>query len=94
MTVGWTAAQQREWAAWVATRPPSVQALCRQFPCDRKYWLDPPGQVVSIHSYGENSTVTVLVEPEDNPLMLGGARRVFGIPADHLHALPAEGVRP
>ena len=77
-----------EWERWVGARPAPVQALCRRFPPNRLYWLDPPGQVVSVLAYGEAGTLTVLVDPADNPdrLMLLGLR-VFGIPPEDLHEL-------
>ena len=86
--VKWTPAMRAEWERWVAARPAPVQALCRRFPPNRQYWLNPPGQVVSVLAFNESGTLTVLVEPEDNPhaLMLL-AQRVFGIPPEDLHEL-------
>ena len=86
--VTWTQAMRAEWEAWLGSRPPAVHVLGRRFPPNRLYWLDPPGQVVSVLSYNEAGTLTVLVEPEDNPdrLMLV-ALRVFGIPPEDLHEL-------
>ena len=88
----WTKRNRAAWEAWVAERPASVRALCRRFPPNRHYWLDPPGQVVSVLSYNEAGTLTVLVDPADNPhrLMLF-ARQVFGIRPEDLHELDDRG---
>ena len=76
------------WEEWVAGRPEQVQVLCRKFPPFRQYWLNPPGQVVSIYSYSENGTLTVNAIAEDNPSLIF-SRRVFGIRPDDPHELDA-----
>ena len=80
---------QEEWDAWVATRPAVIQDLCRRFPPSRVFWLDPPGQVVRVWSYQEDGTLTVVVDPVENPhlpMMLIG-RSVFGVPLVDLHEM-------
>ncbi|MEK7112456.1 MAG: hypothetical protein AAB875_03950 [Patescibacteria group bacterium] len=90
--IPWTKRQRAAWEVWVAKRPPSVRGLCRRFPPNRHYWLDPPGQVVSVLSYNEARTLTVLVDPADNPdLLMLMARRVFGVPPEDLHELDDRG---
>ena len=79
---------QEEWDAWVATRPGVIQDLCRRFPPSRIFWLSPPGQVVRVFSYHENGTLTVVVDPEDNPhLLMVVGRHVFGVPPADLHEM-------
>jgi hypothetical protein len=78
------------WKQWVSERPPSVQKLCEQFPPDRLYLLNPTGQRVTILSYSENDTLTVLVSGEYNLVMF--EREVFGISPKDLQEcdLPSE----
>ena len=79
---------QDEWDAWVATRPAVIQDLCRRFPPSRVFWLSDPGQVVRVWAYSEDGTLTVVVDPAENPhrIMLCGLR-VFGVPAADLREM-------
>ena len=69
---------QAGWEEWVSTRPPIVQELCRKYPPDRLYLLNPSGQRVTIVSYSEDGSVTVNV----SGLFLD--REVFGIDPNDL----------
>lgn len=77
------------WNAWVATRPPVIQAMCAKLPPDRLYRMKSTGQRVTLHSYSENETVTVDITGEYNATMFD--RQVFGVAADDLEEcdLPA-----
>ena len=89
-----TPEQQASWDEWVTGRPPAVAEVCRRFPGWRKFWLDPPGQVVRIYSYheirGGGVSMTVLVLHEDNPHVVF-ERTVFGITPNDLHELRTDG---
>ena len=54
------------WREWVATRPPAVQDLCRRYPPDRLYRMQPTGSRVTLVSYSESGTVTVRVSGDWN----------------------------
>ena len=82
----WDAETERLWAEWVKDRPSGVRVLCERFKADRLYWLDPPGQVVTIYSYCEDGTLTVIVDAERNHGRVLFSRRVFGIKPEDLHA--------
>lgn len=85
-----TPEQRAEWETWLSERPAAVRAIAERFPPFRRYWLDPPGQVVTIYSYDETEAEGVLlkvnVDPEWNPHVLFG-RTVFGIPPTDLREL-------
>lgn len=68
---------EAKWNEWVSARPKNVQKLCRQFPPDRLYRLKPAGHRVTIFSYSENGTISVLVSGDYNAVLF--ERRVFGI---------------
>lgn len=68
--------------AWVATRPPVIQELCKRLPPDRLYRLKSSNHRVTLYSYSENGTVTVNVTGQYNALTF--ERRVFGISPDDL----------
>lgn len=70
------------WSEWVATRPESVQKLCRQLPPDRLYRLKTSGHRVTLYSYSEDGTLTVVVSGEYNAVTFG--RKVFGIKPEDL----------
>ena len=70
------------WNEWVATRPESVQKLCRQLPPNRLYRLKTSGHRVTLYSYCEDGTLTVEVSGEYNAVMFD--RRVFGIKPEDL----------
>lgn len=65
------------WNEWVSTRPHVVQDLCRRFPPDRLYLLKSSGHRVTIYSYSEHGTLTVVVSGQYNLLTFN--RQVFGI---------------
>lgn len=71
-------AQAVKWRDWVATRPDLIRQMCDQYPPDRLYRLKSSGHRVTVYSYSEDGTVTVLVMRQwNNPLAF--ERRVFGI---------------
>ena len=83
-------ADQASWFAWVESRPPVVQELCRLLPPDRLYLLKSSGHRVTLLSYSENRTVTVAVTGEFNSVVFD--RQVFGIKPEDLEEceLPAD----
>lgn len=68
--------------AWLATRPTVIQELAAQFTGDRLYRLKSTGHRVTIYSYLEDGTMTVLVTGKYNRVMF--ERRVFGIKPEEL----------
>lgn len=86
----WTEAQVAQWEAWVASRPPAVQARCRSHPPNQLYHLKNSLQIVPIYSYEEQQdgscdTCAILVLHEHNPhLYLAFERKVFGVSFDDL----------
>lgn len=84
-----TPEQQVEWDTWVATRPPVIQALCKKLPPDTLYRHKSTGQIVSIYSYSENNTVTILVSGAHN--LVAFERTVFGVDPDSLEPCEAQG---
>ncbi len=76
------AEQQAAWETWVLERPPLVADLARRFPPNVLFWLDPPGQRVTIVSYNEGGTLTVNVTGQFNLVTFD--RQVFGIKPEDL----------
>jgi len=70
------------WFDSVAERPLVIQEMCRRYPPNLLYYLNPPGQYVTIYSYFENGTVCVNVMGDFNHLLF--PRCVFGIDPKHL----------
>jgi hypothetical protein len=68
--------------AWLAERPPCIQALARRLPPDRLYLLKSSGHRVTLVAYNENGTVRVSVTGQFNALAFD--REVFGIPPEDL----------
>ena len=77
-----TEMDQGAWDEWVKTRPKIVQDLCEQFPPDRLYQLYGTGHRVTIHSYSEDGTMTVIVSGEYN--LVTFERRVFDIKPEEI----------
>ena len=73
---------EANWNEWVASRPESVRELCQSLPPDRLYRMGSTGHRCTIHSYGENGTVTVTVSGDYNAVTF--ARNVFGIKPEEL----------
>lgn len=73
--------QNAEWLEWVASRPPAIQELCRQYPPDRPYCVQGgtiPGWIISYSEF-EDGGVGFMVRI-NNPMF---PREVFGLrPAD------------
>ena len=77
-----TELDQKRWDEWVATRPPIIQELCKKFPPNRLYKLKSSNHRVTLYSYNEDGTMTVIVSGEHNAVMF--ERRVFGIKPEDL----------
>lgn len=78
---------------FVASYPPKVQKMIWRHPPDRKYKLkiDAGFQIVSVYSYSEDGTVTVVVDSADNPHLICvilGVYTVFGVNPDDLSEMP------
>ena len=80
--IEWDKGQQEIWDEWKSSRPQVIKELCDRFPPYNLYRLKSTGQLVTLHSYNENGTVTVNVTGEYNLVMF--ERRVFGVPVDNL----------
>jgi hypothetical protein len=97
--IKWDEEQKVAWDEWVATRPESVQELCKKLPGNKLDRIKKTLQCCTIYSYHENGTLTVRISPEYNPdnliLQITGERGVFGYTPDSLEEceLP-EGVAP
>ena len=73
---------EEKWNEWVATRPESVQKLCREFPPNRLYRLGSTLHRCMVYSYSEDGTMTVNVTGEHNVVLF--SRSVFGIKPEEL----------
>ena len=87
----WTPADEAEAQAWLATRPPAIQAMAQRVRPGRLYFLKTAKQRVYVHSYNEDGTVTVSVDGDFNAVLF--ERNVFGIKLDDLEEcdLPTNG---
>jgi hypothetical protein len=68
-----------------------VQKMVSSYPSCRTYLWKDTGEIVHIHSYYEDGTVSVLVLARDNPKRTYRApdgHGVFGVDPDSLAALP------
>jgi hypothetical protein len=70
------------WNAWVASRPPVIQEMCRRLPPNLLYRLKSSDHRVTLLSYSEDGTVTVSVTGEYN--LVPFDRQVFGIKPEDL----------
>jgi hypothetical protein len=86
-----TPEEEVEYAKWVAERPPAIQEMIKTHPPNKLYRLTTTDQRVTIYSYGEDGTVSVIVSGKYNFLTFD--RKVFGIPLSELVEcdLPPEG---
>jgi len=78
----WNEEERAGWERWVASRPPVVQQLARQFPPNQLYRLKTTGHRVTPYSYSEEGTLTVDITGQFNRVLFG--RRVFGIRPEDL----------
>lgn len=78
----WTKEQKEEWDEWVKTRPPIVQEMCKKFPPNRLYKLKTSNHRVTLYSFSEDRTITVIVSGEYNAVVFD--RKVFGIKPEDL----------
>jgi hypothetical protein len=67
---------------WIDGRPKVIKAMIAKTPPNLLYRLKPTGQRVTIYSYSEAGTVTVLVSGQYN--LTDYERRVFGVNPDDL----------
>jgi hypothetical protein len=80
--VDWNEEQSAGWHEWLASRPPVIQELAAKLPGDRLYRIKDTGHRGTIHSYHENSTVTLLVDGRFNRVLF--SRKVFGLSPEEL----------
>ncbi len=73
---------KKAWEDWVSTRPLIIQELCNKFPPNKLYRLKKSGHRVTLYSYSEDGTMTVIVSGEYNAVMFD--RQVFGIKPEDL----------
>jgi hypothetical protein len=74
--------QRASYEAWIAARPPEIQAMIRSHPPIKLYRLATTGQRVTIDSYAEDGTVAVILSGRYNVVVMD--RRVFNIPLSEL----------
>jgi hypothetical protein len=74
--------QRASYEAWIAARPPEIQAMIRSHPPIKLYRLATTGQRVTIDSYAEDGTVTVILNGRYNVVVMD--RRIFNIPLSEL----------
>lgn len=75
---------QKQWDAWVASRPEVIQTMCKSHPGNRLYKLKNTGQLVTIVSYDEDGTVKVFVDPRFNKGRFFTGHGVFGVQLENL----------
>ena len=97
-----TEGNKAAYAEWLESRPQIIKDMIAEHNLkqDVLYRLKTTGQLVTLYSVCEDSTVTVDISPGFNPGMFIG-RLVFGIDPRHLEecdlpkgVLPAQGVDP
>ena len=67
---------------WLEGRPPIIQDLCKKFPPDRLYLYKPTNHRVTLYSYSEDGTMTIVVSGDYNAVVF--PRQVFGIKPEDL----------
>lgn len=77
-----TAAQLRGWKRWVSKLPAHVRVVAGRFDPWTLYRLKTTGDRVTVYSFSDDATVTVIVSGRWNKVMF--ERQVFGIPAELL----------
>lgn len=70
------------WEDWLSHRPAVIQEMCKRYPPDRLYLMQPYGKRVTISSYNENGTVAVFVSAHWNTVII--EQRVFDVDPEHL----------
>ena len=79
---------QDEWEAWVNTRPPVVQRMCRSHPPNRLYKDTVTGNVVVVKGYNEAGTLTLLyITPM--AMLTGIVGKVIGVDPDQVEETDA-----
>lgn len=69
-------------AEWLESRPAVIRKMVESHPPDRLYRMSDTRYRVTIYSYAEDGTVTVIVSGEYNAVIF--PRRVFGVAIDTL----------
>ena len=82
IVIEWDDKDKAEWEEWVSSRPESIHSMCREFPPNKLYKLKSTGHRVTISSYSEDGTCTVVVSGRFN--MVSMERQVFGIKPEDL----------
>lgn len=77
-----TKAQLRAWEKWVSKLPEKVRAVAERFNPWTLYRLKTTGDRVTVHSFRDDATMTVILSGRWNKVLF--ERQVFGIPADEL----------
>lgn len=78
----WTEQQNKDWEAWLATRPPMIVEMARKFPPHTLYKIKQTGQRVFVIAYNENNTLRVAVTKKFNRVFM--EKSVFGIKPEDL----------
>lgn len=73
---------QAGWEQWLSTRPDVIKQLVARLPPDRLYLLKTSNHRVTIYSYNEDGTVSVVVSGKYNRVLF--ERNVFGIKPEDL----------
>jgi hypothetical protein len=86
-----TEKQLRGWKRWVRKLPKQVRGVAERFEPWSLYRLKTTGHRVTVHSFGDDATITVIVSGRWNKVAF--ERQVFGIQADELEdcELPGPG---
>ena len=84
-----TKTQEKRYRQWVRKLPKKARALAERFDIWTLYRLKSSGDRVTLHSFNDDGTITVIVSGKFNLVMF--ERQVFGIAPDDLEEcdLPA-----
>lgn len=77
-----TPAQLKAWRKWIRKLPKQVRGVAERFEPWSLYRLKMTGHRVTVHAFGDDATMTVIVSGRWNNLAF--ERQVFGIEADQL----------
>lgn len=73
---------KKAYAKWLKSKPPVIQEMAKKIPPEKLYRLKTSNHRVTIFSYNENGTMTVVVSGKYN--FVDFERRVFGIRPEEL----------
>lgn len=74
------------WADFVADLPENVRPVCKAFPPWKYYRMPKTGQIVTVLSYADDCTMTVLVVGDAFSVPAIFETEVFGVPPTDLEA--------